>query len=120
MNAPGTPPPATSASTQRSVSPAQLRAALTAVASGQQELTRDGWAALLSAVDAMVTALANGPRPGEGDDQLGIWRNHERDPALAALADALMPLTPDAPTRPHSDAMSDAEARIALAAALRR
>jgi hypothetical protein len=68
----------------------------------------------------MVTALANGPRPGESDEQLGIWRNHERDPALAALADVLIPAARDESPGAPGPAMSDDEARTALAAALRR
>jgi hypothetical protein len=97
---------------------AQLRAALAAVAAGRRQLSPTEWTALLGAVDGMVSALANGPRPGESDEQVGIWRNHERDPALAAMADVLAP--PDDSAGAPGAGMSDDEARTALAAALRR
>ncbi|MEA2227809.1 MAG: hypothetical protein QOF04_1439 [Solirubrobacteraceae bacterium] len=110
----------TAAAAGRAVPLPQMRAALAAVAAGHRRLGPEEWTAVLAAVDGMVAALANGPRPGESDEQLGIWRNHERDPALAALADVLVPAASQGSPAPPGTAMSDDEARTALAAALRR
>jgi len=64
--------------------------ALSRLKSGEAELTPEQYVELLEAVEQAVKALMLAP---SGSDAIatGLWYNHERAPALARLADALVP-----------------------------
>jgi hypothetical protein len=68
--------------------------ALRRLKSGETELTSEQYVELLGAVEQAVKALQVAPR-GSDPVATGIWHNHDRTPALARLANALVPQEED-------------------------
>ena len=64
--------------------------ALERLKSGETELNPEQYVELLEAVEQAVQALQLAPS-GSDPVATGLWYNHDRAPALARLADALVP-----------------------------
>jgi hypothetical protein len=68
----------------------EIRAALVRLKSGEAVLSAEQYHQLLEAVEQVFEALVLAPK-GADPVATGVWYNHERKPALARLADAVLP-----------------------------
>lgn len=103
---------------QRTNNPGQTLSALAEIAAGRVELDAQRRAALFDALGDVVRVLAQAPS-GHDPIAVGVWSNHDRLPALARLADVLLPES-DATAQLAAEQERDAETARALLSALLR
>ncbi|HTW11801.1 MAG TPA: hypothetical protein VME01_03580 [Solirubrobacteraceae bacterium] len=92
----------------------EILAALERLKSGASALTSEQYLTLLQAIEQAAEALHAAPR-GSDPVATGLWWNHERTPALARLADALVPHPRGAATAASGGPLPADDASVARA-----